>query len=127
MEKKYIFVEEGKINGCGEVIQLTEGVQNIEVSQEVYNEFLDDNLKYIFSNGEIIKNPNYESDKQNILTQQRIDEIKEELIELDLKRIRAVCEVEMKTERTGESWLDYYNSQIYDLRVELKSLEAQLQ
>lgn len=126
MEKKYIYVENGEINGCGEAETLTEGVQNIEVSDKVYNEFLEDELKYIFSNGKIIENPNYETDRQKFLAQKRIEEIKEELNELDTKRIRAVCESEMKTERTGESWLDYYNSQIYDLRIELKSLEAQL-
>ena len=55
-----------------------------------------------------------------------MDEIKSELEDLDTKRIRAVCEDEIKNERTGETWLDYYNSQIYDLRIEYKSLEAQL-
>lgn len=126
MEKKYIFVENGKINGCGEIETLTEGFQNIEVSDKVYNEYIEDNLKYVFSNGEIIENPNYEIENQKRLAQKRIGEIKEELAELDTKRIRAICESEMKDERTGESWLDYYNTQIYELRVELKSLEAQL-
>ena len=126
MEKKYIFVENGKLNGAGECQQLTEGVKNIEVSEEIYNKFLEDNLLYIYSDGEIVENPNYETDKQKVFIGERVSEIKQELADLDLKRIRAVCEAELKSERTGESWLDYYNSQIYDLRVELSSLEAQL-
>ena len=36
----YIFIENGKINGCGEVPQLTENVINIEVSEEFYDKFL---------------------------------------------------------------------------------------
>ena len=55
-----------------------------------------------------------------------IDEINDKLSILDLKRIRAVCEDEIRNEKTGETWLDFYNSQIYDLRMKLKSLEAQL-
>lgn len=125
MEKKYIFLENGKLNGAGECLQLTEGVENIEVSEEVYNKFVEDNLLYIYSNGKIIENPDYETEKQKKYIHERIEEIKKELMELDIKRIRAVCETELKTERTGESWLDYYNSKIYDLRIELNSLEAQ--
>lgn len=123
---KYIFVENGKLNGCGECLQLTDGVQNIEVSDNLYNAFAQDPDKYIYSDGEIVENPEYEILRQKKIMQQRMDEIKSELEDLDTKRIRAVCEDEIKNERTGETWLDYYNSQIYDLRVEYKSLEAQL-
>lgn len=124
--KKYIFVQDGKINGCGEAVQLTEGVQNIEVSEDVYNEFIQEPLLYIYSDGQIVENPNYENEKQKEFIEKRLEEISNELDLLDIKRIRALCEDEIKTERTGETWLDYYNSQIYDLRVEYKSLEAQL-
>ncbi len=124
--KKYIFVQDGKINGYGEAIQLTEGVQNIEVSEDVYNEFIQEPLKYIYADGKIVENPNYENEKQREFIEKRLDEITQELEILDAKRIRAVCEDEVKSERSGETWLDYYNAQIYDLRVEYKSLEAQL-
>ena len=124
--KKYIFVQDGKINGCGEAVQLTEGVQNIEVSEYVYNEFIQEPLLYIYSDGQIVENSNYENKKQKEFIEKRLEEISNELNLLDIKRIRALCEDEIKTERTGETWLDYYNSQIYDLRVEYKSLEAQL-
>lgn len=126
MGKKYIFLENGKLNGAGECLQLTEGVENIEVSEEVYNKFIENNLLYVYSNGKVIENPDYETEIQKQYINERIEEIKNELVELDLKRIRAVCETELKTERTGESWLDYYNSKIYDLRIELNSLETQL-
>ena len=115
--KKYIFVQDGKINGCGEAVQLTEGVQNIEVSEYVYNEFIQEPLLYIYSDGQIVENSNYENEKQKEFIEKRLEEISNELNLLDIKRIRALCEDEIKTERTGETWLDYYNSQIYDLRV----------
>ena len=61
--KYYIFVEkDGSVNGCGQCEQLTEGVKNIEVSVDVYNSFSEDSLRYVYSNGKIIPNPNYEND-----------------------------------------------------------------
>ncbi len=124
--KKYIYVQNDKINGCGQCMQLTEGVKNIEVSSEIFENFINNNLLYIYKDDKIVPNPNYENDKQNEFIQQRINEIHTELETLDTKRIRAVCEDEIKNESTGETWLDFYNGQVYDLRVELASLKAQL-
>ena len=123
----YIFVmKDDSINGCGQCEQFTEGVKNIEVSEDVFNSYKNDNLKYVYSNGKIVPNPNYENDKQSVFIKERIEDIYKELELLDAKRIRAVCEDEVRDEKTGETWLDYYNSQVYDLRVELASLQAQL-
>lgn len=58
----YIFVENGKINGSGECECLTEGFENIEVTEEIYNNFIEDTDRYIYQDGEIIPNPDYESD-----------------------------------------------------------------
>lgn len=125
--KYYIFVEkDGKINGSGQCQQLTEGIINIEVSETVYRAFIKDTMKYIYKNGKIIENPNYENDKQEFFIKERISKIYTELDALDSKRIRAVCEDEVKDEKTGETWLDYYNSQVYDLRIELASLQSRL-
>lgn len=60
----YIFVENGKINGSGECECLTEGFKNIEVTEEVYNNFIKDTDRYIYQNGEIIPNPDYEEIKR---------------------------------------------------------------
>ena len=60
----YIFVENNKTNGCGQVQCLSETVRNIEVTEEVFNSFLNDNLTYVWDteNEEIIPNPHYEED-----------------------------------------------------------------
>ena len=58
----YIFVENEKLSGCGQIVQY--GIINIEVSKEVYDEYSSDPLKYVYSEGEIILNPNYEEEKQ---------------------------------------------------------------
>ncbi|MBR6126977.1 hypothetical protein IKQ21_04755, partial [bacterium] len=53
---------------------------------------------------------------------ERKSQIESELLELDSKRIRAICEPSIKDESTGETWLDYYNNQVAVLREELKNL-----
>lgn len=123
---KYIFVENGNLNGAGELEQLDEGVLNIQVSDEVYKNYLSEKFRYVYSDGAIVENPNYENAKQTAAIEKRISEIHSELEALDEKRIRAVCESEVKDIKTGETWLEYYNSLIIDLRSELIALEAQI-
>lgn len=42
------------------------------------------------------------------------------ITELDLKRIRAICEPELRED--GTSWLEYYTKQIVNLRNQLKEI-----
>lgn len=60
----YIFIENNKINGCGECECLNEDIQNIEVSEEVFNSYLEDNLKYVWNGSEIVENPDYDEIKR---------------------------------------------------------------
>ncbi len=123
---KYLYVENGQVNGAGELEQLDESVINFEVSDEIYNNYLSEKYRYIYSDGNIIENPQYENEKQKAVISQRIVEIHNELNDLDKKRIRAVCESEVKDSQTGQTWLEYYNSLVVDLREELTALEAQI-
>lgn len=55
----YAFIDNEKINGCGECQNLTEGVQNIEITEEIYN-----NIEmYIYDDGEIILNPDWDAEQ----------------------------------------------------------------
>ncbi len=72
--------------------------------------------------GEPVTNPNYEAECAQKVRLARIEEIKQELSELDKKRIRAMCEPSEYTE--GVSWLEYYNQQAQTLRAELQATEA---
>lgn len=56
----YIFIENNKINGCGECRCLSEEVQNIEVSEELYNSCTENPNLYIWDGEEIIVDPDYE-------------------------------------------------------------------
>lgn len=55
----YIFIQNGIINGCGQARCLDEDVINAEVSEEVFNNFIEDNDRYIWNGEEIVENPNY--------------------------------------------------------------------
>lgn len=62
----YAFIENEKINGCGQC--KTIGVLNIEISKDVF-----DNIeKYIYSEGAIIPDPDYEA-KQAQKERNRLD------------------------------------------------------
>lgn len=76
----------------------------------------------IIENGEAIINPNYEQEVQNMQRQAQIQQLTDEIAEIDLKRIRAICEPEVKDTETGETWLDYYNSQVITLREQIQEL-----
>lgn len=60
----YIFVQNGIINGCGQARCLDENVINAEVSEEVFNNFIEDTDRYIWNGEEIVENPNYEEVKR---------------------------------------------------------------
>lgn len=45
-----------------------------------------------------------------------------EILELDIKRIRAVAEPSIKDDISGETWLQYYTNEIVRLRVQLSEL-----
>ena len=77
----------------------------------------------IMQNGEPIINPNYENEQQEKVRQEKITELKNKLDELDIKRIRAVCENEIKDEKTGQTWLEYYNTKVIEYRNQLSELQ----
>lgn len=64
----FISVANNKIIGT-DIMGYSEGgidypITNVEVSEEVYNAYIADNDRYIYSDGEIIENPNYEEIKR---------------------------------------------------------------
>lgn len=59
----YIHIENDNIISCGEV-PMGEGFTSIEVSEELYNAYKQDQDRYIYSGGEIVLNPDYEEVKQ---------------------------------------------------------------
>lgn len=121
--KYYIYVEDNILKGAGCARCLNKEIQNIEVTETLCTDYISDNEKYIYSEEKIIPNPNYEKILKERNKSEKISEIIEKLNELDSKRIRAVCENQIKDSQTGETWLEYYNSQANKLRCELQAIE----
>ena len=64
---KYLWVENGIINGGSDLIQQDVWTDNrfqVEVSEELYNSYIQDSNRYIYSGGKIIENPDYEEIKR---------------------------------------------------------------
>jgi len=68
----------------------------------------------------------YLNRKNNEIIQLDIDLLNSQINELDLKRIRAVCEPSIKDEITGETWLEYYNAQVLNLRNQINTLRERI-
>lgn len=59
----YIFLESGKLNGAGQCPIINEEVENLEVSEDVYNAYCETPEKFVYKDGEIVENPNYEEEQ----------------------------------------------------------------
>jgi hypothetical protein len=57
----YVFIENEKINGTGQCKVLNEDILNIVVEEEIYNNI----DKYIYQDGEIVLDPDYEAKQQD--------------------------------------------------------------
>ncbi|MBR1627051.1 MAG: hypothetical protein IJ681_07890, partial [Bacteroidales bacterium] len=57
---------------------------------------------------------------------QEIEELSKQINALDIKRIRAICEPSIRDETTGETWLEYYNAQVLDLRNQISTLRERI-
>lgn len=68
---------------------------------------------------------NSDESKAKVLAQEnamRKTQLEVQLEELDKKSIRAMREPSVKDESTGQTWLEFYNAQILDLRAQLTAL-----
>lgn len=105
----YCWIDNEKPNGISEMYQpevFTDNRYQIEISEEVYNNYQPN--RYLYQDGELVINPQYDKDV-------RITEIKQLLDELDLKSIRALRSNE-------EDYLQQYEEEAIALRNELRAL-----
>lgn len=51
----YVYIENNKINGAGQCRCLNDEVLNVEVFEDIYNDFCNDPLKYSYANGSIVE------------------------------------------------------------------------
>ncbi len=66
----YAFIENDKITGSGECKCLNENIYNFEISEEIYRNI----NRYMFDNGNIVLNPNYDDEQTEKLRTQKLNE-----------------------------------------------------
>jgi len=71
-------------------------------------------------------NTDFEKEQEINQISIELEELDIKLNEFDLKRIRAICEPSIKDETTGETWLDYYNAQIHEIRSQIQTLQERI-
>mgnify|MGYP003593740657 CR=1 FL=1 len=75
---------------------------------------------------QIIKSPtdtdDYKAKVAKEAAQTKKTELQAQIDDIDKKRVRAIAEPEVKDSTTGETWLEYYTSEVKDLRTQLSSL-----
>ena len=106
----YIFIENGIINGSGECYCEGDDIQCIEVTEEVYNAFIEDTDRYIYQDGEIIPNPNYEEIKRE---QERKAKNKE--IDSKIKELREMSLIDIMN--NNKENIQIYNDVISGLEM----------
>lgn len=57
----YIYIQDNKLNGCGQCRQLTEGVTNLEVEEALYNAYAENPDMYIWDGTAVVIDPEYEA------------------------------------------------------------------
>lgn len=70
----YIYYENEKLNGCGQCPIVNEDIENIEVTEDVYNAYIAEPAKFTYEDGEIVENPNYE-EEQKQKERERLDNL----------------------------------------------------
>lgn len=74
----YLFIENNKINGCGEVPALDEATINYEITDAFYQEFQQNSDKYIWDGLQVVENPNYDQEQ----AKERQDEFEANFFEI---------------------------------------------
>lgn len=104
---------------------------NITGSREFdidYNFFIscsDGYLIYDKNLDKIVVNSKFQEEQHKKNLVQEIQKYNKILEDLDKKRIRAICEPSIKNEETQETWLDFYNSKVVEVRNKIVKLKTE--
>lgn len=92
----YIFIQDNKINGCGQCRILNDNVINYEVEEDFYNKFAENPDMYIWDGLQVVENPNYEEEQ----AQKREEQFNKDFFKTSLGYVRR--KVSMATGETKD-------------------------
>ena len=67
----YAFIEDNKLVGAGECRQLTEGVDNVEISEEVFRNI----ERYVWNGTDMVRDPDFEVKRRSAEVRAKRDEL----------------------------------------------------
>ena len=67
----YAFIEDNKLVGAGECRQLTEGVDNVEISEEVFRNI----ERYVWNGTDMVRDPDFEVKRRSAEVRAERDEL----------------------------------------------------
>ena len=103
------------------------GAREFEIDYTYYISCAEGYLVYDKNQDKIVVNPNFQKEEKQKNLLVLIKNYENELEELDKKRVRAICEPSIKDEETQETWLDFYNSQVAEIRQNLNTLKTEIE
>lgn len=71
MDKFYLFYDKKAkiLNGCGQCKCICDDIENVIVNEEVFNDYAENPTKYLYENGQIVENTNYDNEQAELKRQ----------------------------------------------------------
>lgn len=112
----YAFIKDNKLDGCGECCCLTNGVENVEISQEVFENI----SAYVYKDGAIVPDEGHTAEKTQVRAVRN-----QYLAETDLYMIAdfPITEEEREAYKAYRQYLRDYTSQENWWQSEPKTFE----
>ena len=107
-----VWVQTPDYRGQEMINPVTKDVEEVKEIGEIPEDYV------LYSNYRLTED--YQNWQKFLLLEEKKREIFYQIDEIDKKRIRAICEPE--TREDGISWLEYYTTQIVELRKKLQEL-----
>lgn len=117
-------IDNGKLIDCADYKYANDCLETNITTREYYHQ--NEDKFAIDENNELVNISDTQEYMTRILEKEKAKQIiylQSQVDELDQKRIRAVCEPSVKDESTEQTWLEYYNLQIQELRNQIAELE----
>lgn len=71
MDKFYLFYDKRAkiLNGCGQCKCICNDIENVIVNEEVFNDYTENPTKYLYENGQIVQNTDYDNEQAELKRQ----------------------------------------------------------
>lgn len=94
----------------------------LETQEEIVQDELSGKLYFESDFDSLISTDEHKAEAFALENAFKKSQLLSQIDEFDKKRVRAIAEPSVKDATTGQTWLEFYNAQIQDLRTQLAAL-----